>query len=218
MQWYYHRSNPSKEVVKEIISMVVEIAIITLWQNYCYDFGGETHLQKEGGPIGQRPTMAASRLVVQDFMEEYKKILSKAGLDIPLLKVYVDDGRQVTSIMKKGNRTVADFFSFKMKPHQVSWLPCEVEALAICSAASHFSCYIRESLHATQILTHSKPCVQAWQKLCRGCFSASARVSTFLSTLSSLNIVLCHIKGTENGISDYSSRHPVQCSHCSCQI
>ena len=121
-------------------------------------------------------------------------------------------------VIRNGKRTAAEFFSFKMKPHQVTWLPCEVEALAISSAASHFACYIRESLHTTQILTDSKPCVQAWEKLRRGSFSASARVSTFLSTLSSLNISLCHIKGTENRISDYASRNPLTCTYDGCQI
>ena len=48
--------------------------------------------------------MAASRLVVNDFFEEYEKILLRAGLTITLLKVYVDDGRQVTSTLEKGKR------------------------------------------------------------------------------------------------------------------
>ena len=107
-QWYFPRSKPSEEVVKEIASIVAEIAIITLWDNYCYDFGGETRLQGKGGPIGQRPTMAASRIVIQDFFEDYHKILTKAGLEISLLKVYVDDGRQVTSLLRKGLRYSRD--------------------------------------------------------------------------------------------------------------
>ena len=121
-------------------------------------------------------------------------------------------------VMVNKDKKAADFFSFKLKPHQVSWLPCEKEALAINAAAAHFACFIRESEHTTQILTDNKPCVQAWEKLRNGMFSASARVSSFLSTLSSLNVVLCHIKGTLNRISDYSSRHPVTCDHGACQI
>ena len=52
----------------------------------------------------------------------------------------------------------------------------------------------------------------------RGEFSASARVSTFLSTLASLNVSLCHIKGSDNSISDFASRNPLVCSDSSCQI
>ena len=79
-------------------------------------------------------------------------------------------------------RLSAGHFSFKLKSHQVKWLPCEAEALAITSAVSHFAPFIKNSLHSTQILTDNKPCVQAWEKLRRGMFSASARVSTFLSS------------------------------------
>ena len=42
-----------------MVSMVAQIGIRVLWETYCYDFSGKTFPQKEGGPIGQRPTMAA---------------------------------------------------------------------------------------------------------------------------------------------------------------
>ena len=61
-------------------------------------------MQKEGGPIGQRPTMAASRIVMIDFFENYEMILLRSELRINLLKVYVDDGRQVTTKLNKGMR------------------------------------------------------------------------------------------------------------------
>ena len=103
-QWYFAHKNPGDKEVKMMIGVVAEIGIRVLWDNYCYDFGGQTFLQGEGGPIGQRPTMAASRLVVNAFFEEYERILLEAGLTITLLKVYVDDGRQVTSLLKQGQR------------------------------------------------------------------------------------------------------------------
>ena len=86
------------------MGIVTEIAILILWRNYCYKFGGEMKIQGEGGPIGQRPTMAASRLVMTDFFYKYNNILRKSGLKIFLMKVYVDDGRQVTSLLKRGMR------------------------------------------------------------------------------------------------------------------
>ncbi len=121
-------------------------------------------------------------------------------------------------VIRGGEQKVAEFFSFKLKDHHCKWLPCELEALAISTAASHFAPYISESRFPTQILTDSKPCVQAWNKLQRGEFSASARVSTFLSVLASLNITLCHIKGTDNVISDHSSRNPLVCNDSCCQV
>ena len=65
---------------------------------------------------------------------------------------------------------VAGFFSTKLRKHQVSWLLCEVEALCIAAAVKHFSPYIIQSLKHTIVLTDSKPCVQAYDKLCRGQF------------------------------------------------
>lgn len=121
-------------------------------------------------------------------------------------------------VNREGSLKVAEFFSFKLKDHQSKWLPCELEGLAISTAAAHFAPYIRESAHPTQILTDSKPCVQAWNKLQRGQFSASSRVSTFLSTLASLNIDLCHIKGSENTVSDFASRNPITCLESNCQV
>ena len=83
---------------------MLEIAIRTLWENYSYRFGGEIYLQKEGGPIGQRPTMAASRIVMNDFFKRYHEILKKAELKVTLLKVYVDDGRQASTLLRRGMR------------------------------------------------------------------------------------------------------------------
>ena len=79
---------------------------------------------------------------------------------------------------------LAGFFSAKLRGRQVSWLPCEVEALAIAVATKHFSPYTVQSNNTACVLTDSKPCVQAFEKLCRGEFSASPRVYTFLSTVS----------------------------------
>ena len=106
----------------------------------------------------------------------------------------------------------------KLKDHQRKWQPCEHEALAITAAVKHFAPYIRESKHPFQILSDSKPCVQAFAKLRKGEFSASSRVSTFLSCLSEHHITMCHIKGDANKSSDYASRNPRECTDSSCQI
>ena len=103
-QWIFRKMKPTEKIQKEMMGLACEVAINVLWNNYCYTFGGELRLQSEGGPIGQRPTMAASRLVMSDYMEKYENILMKSDLKISMLKVYVDDGRQITSKLKKGMR------------------------------------------------------------------------------------------------------------------
>ena len=59
-QWFFIKSNPNEEEIKEMIGMVTEVAVRILWQTYCYDFGGRTYVQKEGGPIGQKPQIGSS--------------------------------------------------------------------------------------------------------------------------------------------------------------
>ena len=106
---------------------------------------------------------------------------------------------------------LAGFFSAKLKQHQPRWLPCEVEALAISSACNHFRPFIIQSLHQTQVLTDSTPCVQAHGKLIRGEFSTSARCQTFLTIVTNLNVTLQHVSGASNIVADYASRNRPQC-------
>jgi hypothetical protein len=124
----------------------------------------------------------------------------------------------VLYIMRNGRMLLGGYFSAKLKSHQSSWVPCELEALAISSATNHWGPLILQSKHQTQILTDSRPCVQAYDKLSRGEFSASARVSTFLSTLSRYSVKLQHISGSANLPADYLSRSPMECDQQNCQI
>ena len=121
-------------------------------------------------------------------------------------------------ITRGGKLWVAGFFSAKLRGSQQSWLPCEVEVLAIAVATKHFSPYLIQSAHCACILTDSKPCVQAFEKLCRGEFSASPRVSTFLSTVSRYQASVRHVSGTAILPSDFSSRNAPDCEDLACQI
>ena len=113
---------------------------------------------------------------------------------------------------------LAGFFSAKLRGRQVSWLPCEVEALAIAVATKHFSPYIVQSNNTACVLTDSKPCVQAFEKLCRGEFSASPRVSTFLSTVSRYQASVRHVSGSAILPSDFASRNALPCEDLACQV
>ena len=121
-------------------------------------------------------------------------------------------------VKRNGKMHVGGFYSAKLKDHHRRWLPCEIEALSITASVNHFAPLIRESKNVTQILTDNRPCVQSWNKMLRGEFSTSARVATFLSTLSQFNIELQHLKGSMNLPSDYLSRNPPSCTSQSCQI
>ena len=121
-------------------------------------------------------------------------------------------------VLRGKQMLLGGFFSAKLKPHQIKWLPCEVEALAIGAAVKHWAPYILESINPVQILTDSRPCIQAYNKLSTGQFSSSARVSTFLSTLSRYKVALQHIAGSSNLPADYHSRNPMECQEAECQV
>ena len=106
-------------------------------------------------------------------------------------------GIGATLYVTRGNKLhLTGFFSAKLRASQVSWLPCEIKALSIATATKQFSPYIIQSKNNTCILTDSKPCVQAFEKLCHGEFSTSPRVSTFLSAVSRFQASVRHVSGT----------------------
>jgi len=121
-------------------------------------------------------------------------------------------------VERQGQIRPAGFYSAKLRRHQHNWLPCELEALALATATKHFSPFIIQSNQRVTILTDSRPCVQAYAKMRKGAFSASPRVSTFLSVLSQYQVDLLHIAGHSNLHSDFQSRNPPICTSDSCQI
>ena len=95
---------PTEREKRVLIVKVSRIMINVLWNNFCYEFGGEIYLQKEGGPIGARCTMAASRLVMQEWSENYSLILEASKDEVHDLRGYVDDNRQESELMRRGTR------------------------------------------------------------------------------------------------------------------
>ena len=121
-------------------------------------------------------------------------------------------------IMRDNRLFLAGFYSAKLRKHQVTWLPCEIEALCIGAAVKHFSPYIIQSHNRAYVLTDSKPCVQAIDKLSLGEFSASPRVTSFLSVASRYQVTLKHLAGSANIPSDFASRNAPECNEPNCQI
>ena len=115
-------------------------------------------------------------------------------------------------VIRNNHPELGGFFNCKLPEYQRRWLPCELEALSIATALNHFAPFIIQSSERPQVLTDSKPCVDAANKLAKGMFSASARLSTFLSAASRYNAIVSHIPGSLNILSDHSSRNPLACS------
>ena len=123
--------------------------------------------------------------------------------------------RTVNGKLKK---LLGGHFSCRISRLQEKWYPCEGEALATRLVLEHYSGYIKESKNQTIHHTDNQPVVQAWKRSKTGAFSASARISTFLSGLSALNIEIVHTPGKELKSSDYNSRNPQECTEEKCQI
>ena len=113
---------------------------------------------------------------------------------------------------------LAGFFSAHLRKHQVTWLPCDVKALAITTVVTHFMPYILQANQRTHVLTDSRPCVLEYQKLCRGEFSNSAHVTTFLSTVSRFRLTIDHLARAANLPSDFASPNPLSCPYGQCQV
>ena len=114
-QWDFPEEKPNQEQIKLIAAIVAEIAIKALFKNFCYYFGGKLYLQSDGGPIGVRATGAAAQLVMEHWARIYRKILENSGLVVAILAGYVDDGRQLTSILDPGMIYVDENKKFEYK-------------------------------------------------------------------------------------------------------
>ena len=103
-QWVFPRKELTTKQKRQVIGRVAEIGVRIVFEHFTYRFGGDVYRQMEGGPIGARVTMAAARLVMQTWGESYRRILENSGLTVDLLAGYVDDGRQVSSVFRRGMR------------------------------------------------------------------------------------------------------------------
>lgn len=113
---------------------------------------------------------------------------------------------------------VVGLFRAKLRGLHMSCIPCEIEALSIAVATKHFNPYIIQSPHRACILTDSRPCVMAFEKVCRGECSASPKVSTFLSVISRYQMSIQHLAGSVILPSDFASRNSPNCEEPTFQI
>jgi hypothetical protein len=103
-QWVFPDVTPTELEKRELLARMSEIAVRAIWKHFVYTFGGKLYLQRSGGPIGARVTMAVARLVMNNMGRKYRLILEAGGLRSFLSSVYVDDSRQKTNNLAKGMR------------------------------------------------------------------------------------------------------------------
>ena len=99
-------------------------------------------------------------------------------------------------VLRDKNSFLAGYFNAQLKVNQLLWLPCEVEALSIGSSINYFAPYLIQSKSNVQLYTDNMACVRGYKKMCRGEFSNSPRVTTFLSAVSRYQVSISHISGS----------------------
>ena len=167
-------------------------------------------------------TLLTSFTHAQDSLKHHKSVVLPKPSD--QLWIVTDgavknhDVGAILYVTLKNKLHLAGFFSAKLRQRQVTWIPCEIEALSIATAVKYFGPYIIESNHKACVLTDSKPCMQAFEKLCRGEFSSSIHVATFLTIASQYQISIRHLSGSSNIPSDFACRNAQDCNNPSCQI
>ena len=100
--------HPNIELTKDeeinMFATALEIAVKFMFKHHVYSFGGKTYCQTDSGPIGLRITMAVARLVMGEWGEKMKAILTDADIKIFLSGLFVDDCRYLTSSLPDGVR------------------------------------------------------------------------------------------------------------------
>ena len=86
------------------MSKVLEIVVKAVWSLQLYQFGGSTYLQSDGGPIGNRMTMACARIVMLMWGFEVESRLTNSGIKSWIRSCYVDDGRYLLQVLEPGMR------------------------------------------------------------------------------------------------------------------
>ncbi len=175
-----------------------------------------------------RNAMQWSETLLENFRTAQKALAEHKSITLPRpsdqLWIVTDgtvtkSGIGATLYINRDNKIhLAGFVSAKLRKHQVTWLPCEIEALSIATSMKHFSPYIIQSSQPACLLTDSKPCGQAVEKLCGEEFSDSPRVTSFLSIVSRYGVRVQHLAGSANITSDFSSRNAAECTEPRCQI
>ena len=129
-------------------------------------------------------------------------------------------GRMIAREKTKDGKTrdrLVGHFSVMLK-HKVPWSPCDGEAAGIRLTLEHFTPYIRESNKVTVHYSDNKPCIDAWKRSQHGAFSASNKISTFLTGLSTLSVEIKHKPGSMMCSEDFASRNIANCKDSSCQV
>ena len=93
---------------RQIIGLLTEIMVRSTFDNHFYKWKGEILRQTSGGAIGLRATGTCSKIVMDKWMELFSELLVNNGIEVYLLKKYVDDVLLVCSNVILGSYWSSD--------------------------------------------------------------------------------------------------------------
>ena len=91
-----------------IISVVMKVAVRTVFAHHMYQFAGDTYWQDGGAPIGLRLTSVVARIVMDGWAVGFITKLVDAGVVLHMIAKYVDDINVVLDRLRRGSRWTND--------------------------------------------------------------------------------------------------------------
>ena len=89
--------------IKTLLAASQAIAAQETFKSHVYSFGGKLYQQLLGGPIGLRITTVIAKIRMASWLRHVKFALKKAGIEVWMTKLYVDDVRLVVSEVPRGH-------------------------------------------------------------------------------------------------------------------
>ena len=110
-RWVFHRNpkNYREEDKRRLLGRVTEILVKATFKNHYYKWGEDVMRQEDGGSIGLKATGSVSRCTMDRWAEDYRLLLSKAKVEVLLLKKYVDYVLIITKNLDWGARWDSKF-------------------------------------------------------------------------------------------------------------
>jgi len=103
-KWIWPSLNISNIVLKRLMGVGLGLAVKFIFENFVYTFGGKYFLQCKGAPIGNRISMCAANLSMEEWREKFLEIIKASKIEELLAGLYVDDGRNMLEILPIGVR------------------------------------------------------------------------------------------------------------------
>ena len=103
-KWIWPTLNISNRVLKRLIGIGLGLVVKFIFENFVYTFGGKYFLQLKGAPIGNRISMCAGNLTMEEWREKFIEILKASKIEELMAGLYVDDGRNLIEILPIGVR------------------------------------------------------------------------------------------------------------------